>query len=145
MQNHTNTDYSHHWYIRTRLQCNNIFMTRYAKPHTHIDLASRSILLAGCWSCCTWSSNKLHFCWWLRDLIPGLQWDHKESWTCTFGLQEPSASGWRKHRRNNDHWTQDEFFWIVHPKNNDHWTQDEIVHPDARRFWATFPGHDCEK
>jgi hypothetical protein len=26
-----------------------------------------------------------------------------------------------------------------HPKNNDHWTQDEIIHPDARRFWATFP------
>jgi hypothetical protein len=34
---------------------------------------------------------------------------------------------------------------IVHPKNNDHWTQDEIVHPDARRYWATFPGHGCAK
>jgi hypothetical protein len=20
-----------------------------------------------------------------------------------------------------------------------------LVHPDARRFWATFPGHDCEQ
>jgi hypothetical protein len=30
-------------------------------------------------------------------------------------------------------------------ENNDHWIQDEIVHPDARRFWATFPGHDCGK
>jgi hypothetical protein len=37
-------------------------------------------------------------------------------------------------RKNNDHWTQDEFRRIVHPENNDHWTQDEIVHPDARRF-----------
>jgi hypothetical protein len=31
--------------------------------HTH-----RSILLAGRRSCCTWSSNKLHFCWRLRGL-----------------------------------------------------------------------------
>jgi hypothetical protein len=30
---------------------------------------------------------------------------------------------------------------IVHPENNDHWTQDEIVHPDARRIWATYPIH----
>jgi hypothetical protein len=150
MKNHTHTDYSHHWYIRTRLQCGHIFMTRYAKSHTHINLARRSILLVGHRSCYTWSSNKLHFCWRLRDLIPGLQWDHKASWTCTFGLQEPSASGGRKHggRKNNDHWTQDEFCQIVHPKNNDHWTQDEfrrIVHPDARRFQATFPGHSCEQ
>jgi hypothetical protein len=35
MQNHTHTDYSHHWYIRTMLQCSHIFMTRYAKSHTH--------------------------------------------------------------------------------------------------------------
>jgi hypothetical protein len=34
---------------------------------------------------------------------------------------------------------------IVHPENNDHWTRDEIVHHDARRFWATFPGHGCAK
>jgi hypothetical protein len=26
-----------------------------------------------------------------------LQWEHKASWTCTFGLQEPSATGGRKH------------------------------------------------
>jgi hypothetical protein len=26
-------------------------------------------------------------------------------------------------------------------ENNDHWTQDKIIHPDARRFWVTFPGH----
>jgi hypothetical protein len=44
---HTHTDYSHHWYIRTRLQCGHIFMTRYAKSHTHrscsqvVDLAAR--------------------------------------------------------------------------------------------------------
>jgi hypothetical protein len=40
--------------------------------HTQIDLARRSILLVGRRSCCTWSSNKLHFCWRLRDLIPGM-------------------------------------------------------------------------
>jgi hypothetical protein len=121
MQNRTHTYYSHHWYIRRRFQCGHIFMTRYAKSHTHrlqswlihqnkvtmrpylhdeickITHTHTSILLAGRRSCCTWSSNKLHFCWWLRVLIPGLQWDHKASWTCTFGLQEPSASGGRKH------------------------------------------------
>jgi hypothetical protein len=60
-------------------------------------------------------------------------------------LQEPSTSGGRNHRKNNDHWTQDEFRRIVHPKNNDHWTHDEIVHFDARRFWATFLGHSYEQ
>jgi hypothetical protein len=48
-KSHTHTDYSHHWYIRTRLQCGHIFMTRYAKSHTHthrscsqvVDLAAR--------------------------------------------------------------------------------------------------------
>jgi hypothetical protein len=62
-----------------------------------------------------------------------------------FWFARAFRSGGRKHRKNNDHWTQDEFRQIVHPENNDHWTQDEIVHPDARRFWATFPGHGCEK
>jgi hypothetical protein len=82
--------------------------------HTHIDLASRSpILLAGYRSCCTWSLNKLQLCWWHRELIPGLQWDHKAFWTCTFGLQEHSASGGRKHRKNNDHWTLDEGLFIL--------------------------------
>jgi hypothetical protein len=81
--------------------------------HTHIDLARKSILLAGRRSCCTWSLNKLHFCWWLRELIPGLQWDHKASLACTFGLQEHSASGGRKHRKNNDHWTHDEGLFIL--------------------------------
>jgi hypothetical protein len=33
----------------------------------------------------------------------------------------------------------------VEGESNDHWTHDEIVHPDARRFWATFPGHGCEQ
>jgi hypothetical protein len=37
-------------------------------------------------------------------------------------------------RKNNDHWTQDEFCRIVNPENNDRWTQDETVHLDARRF-----------
>jgi hypothetical protein len=97
MQNHTHTDYSHHWYIRTRLQCGHIFMTRYAKSHTHIDLARRlSILLAGRRSCCTWSLNKIHLCWWLRELIPSLQWDHKAFWTCTFVFKSlPRVEGER--------------------------------------------------
>jgi hypothetical protein len=42
--------------------------------HTHT-----SILLASRRSCCTLSLNKLHLCWWLRELILGLQWDHKAS------------------------------------------------------------------
>jgi hypothetical protein len=33
--------------------------------------------------------------------------------TYTFGLQEHSASGRRKHRKNNDHWTQDEGLFIL--------------------------------
>jgi hypothetical protein len=40
-------------------------------------------------------------------------------------------------------WSLDKGWRIVHPKNNDHWTQD--VHPGARRFWATFPGHGYEQ
>jgi hypothetical protein len=100
--------------IRTRLQCGHIFMMRYAKSYTHIDLARRSSILLACRrSCCTWSLNKLHPCWWLRELIPGLQWDHKTFWTCTFGLQEHSASVGRKHRKNNDHWTKDEELFIL--------------------------------
>jgi hypothetical protein len=35
------------------------------------------------------------------------------SLTCTFGLQEHSTSGGRKHRKNNDHWTQDEGLFIL--------------------------------
>jgi hypothetical protein len=43
-----------------------------------------------------------------------LQWDHKlPSLTCTFGLQEHSATGRRKHRKNNDHWTHDEGLFIL--------------------------------
>jgi hypothetical protein len=47
--------------------------------HTHT-----SILLVGRRSFYTWSLNKLHLCWWLRELFLGLQWDHKAFWTCTF-------------------------------------------------------------
>jgi hypothetical protein len=32
---------------------------------------------------------------------------------CTFGLQVHSASGGRKHRKNNDHWTKDEGLFIL--------------------------------
>jgi hypothetical protein len=35
------------------------------------------------------------------------------SLTCTFGSQEHSASGRRKHRKNNDHWTRDEGLFIL--------------------------------
>jgi hypothetical protein len=35
------------------------------------------------------------------------------SLTCTFGFQEHSASGRRKHTKNNDHWTQDEGLFIL--------------------------------
>jgi hypothetical protein len=121
MQNHTHIDYSHHWYIRTRLECGHIFMTRYAKSHTQIDLARRSILLAGCRSCCTWSSNKLHFYWRLRDLILDMT---KESFClATLILVCKSPSVTKK--------LQQAFR--------------RPFHPDARRFWATFPGHSCEQ
>jgi hypothetical protein len=40
------------------------------------------------------------------------------------------------------HWISSIF---VDGLNNDHWTQDEIVHPDARRFWATYPWHGYEE
>jgi hypothetical protein len=98
----THTDYSHHWYIRTRLQCGHIFMTRYAKSHkhrlqsslihqnnitmrpylrddickithTHIDLARRSSILLHV------VIEQAPFCWCLRELISGFQWDHKAS------------------------------------------------------------------
>jgi hypothetical protein len=52
------------------------------RPYLHDEICKithTSILLAGRRSCYTWSSNKLHFCWWLRELIPGLRWDHKAS------------------------------------------------------------------
>jgi hypothetical protein len=58
--------------------------------HTHIDLARRSSILLHM------VIDQVHFCWWLRELILVLQWDHKAFWTCTFGLQEHSASGGRK-------------------------------------------------
>jgi hypothetical protein len=108
MQNHTHADYNHHWYIRTRLQCGHIFMTRYAKSHTHrscsqvVDLATRghrtsSIFVDGLES------------WFLAydetTKLPSL--------TSTFGLQEHSTSGRRKYRKNNDHWTQDEGLFIL--------------------------------
>jgi hypothetical protein len=86
------------------------------RPYLHDEICKithTSILLVGRWSCCTWSLNKLRLCWWLRELIPGLQWDHKAFWTCTFGLQEHSTSGGRKHRKNNDHWIQDEGLFIL--------------------------------
>jgi hypothetical protein len=115
MQNHTHTDYNHHWYIRTRLQCGHIFMMRYAKSHTHT-----SILLAGRRSSCTWSSNKLHFCWRLRDLIPGMT---KESFYLAMRTQSilnlyfwfaRAFRDWReKAWKNNDHWTQDEGLFIL--------------------------------
>jgi hypothetical protein len=67
------------------------------RPYLHdkiCKITHTSILLAGRRSCCTWSSNKLHLCWWL-----GLQWDRKALWTCTFV--------------SNDHWTKDEGLFIL--------------------------------
>jgi hypothetical protein len=136
MQNHSHTDYSHHWYIRTRLQCGHIFMTWYAKSHTHITViidtseqgynaaisswrdmqnhTHTSILLAGCWSCYTLSSNKLYFFDGLENSFLACNETTKHpSLTYTFGLQEHSASGGRKHRKNNDHWTQDKGLFIL--------------------------------
>jgi hypothetical protein len=86
------------------------------RPNLHDEISKithTSILLAGRRSCCTCSLNKLHLYWWLTELIPSLQWDHNAFWTCTFGLREHSASGGRKHRKNNNHWTQDEGLFIL--------------------------------
>jgi hypothetical protein len=74
-------------------------MTRYAKSHTHthIDLARRSSIEHG-----------------LENLFLACNGSTKlPSLTCTFGLQEHSASGRRKHRKNNDHWTQDEGLFFL--------------------------------
>jgi hypothetical protein len=67
--------------IDTSEQGNNAAISSWPdmQNHTHT-----SILLVGRRSCCMWSLNKLHLCWWLRELIPSLQWDHKAFWTCTF-------------------------------------------------------------
>jgi hypothetical protein len=111
----THTDYSLDWYIRTRLQCGHIFMTRYAKSHTHT-----SILLAGRLSCSQVVDLAARGHW-----ISSISVDGSENWflacnettklpslTCTFGLQEHSASGRRKHRKNNDR-TQDQGLFIL--------------------------------
>jgi hypothetical protein len=108
MQNQTQTDYSHDWYIRTRLQCGHIFMTRYAKSHTHrsclqvVDLAARGHWIS---SISVDGSNNWFLACNETTKLPSL--------TCTFGLQEHSVSGRRKHRKNNDHWTQDEGLFIL--------------------------------
>jgi hypothetical protein len=73
-------------------------MMRYAKSHTHIDLARRSSIMLHM------VIEQAPFLKLAEKLIPGLQWDHKaSSLTCTFGLQEHSASGGKKHMKNNDH------------------------------------------
>jgi hypothetical protein len=143
MQNHTHTNYSYHWYISIRLQCGHIFMCDmqnhiHREITVIIDTSERgynaaisswqdmqnhihtSILLAG-WSCSQ-----------VVDLVArghrtsSIFVDGLENWflacdettklpslTCTFGLQEHSASGRRKHRKNNDHWTPDEGLFIL--------------------------------
>jgi hypothetical protein len=83
-------------------------MTRYAKSHTHrscsqvIDLAAR-----GHWTSSIFVDGLEN--WFLAcnetTKLPSL--------TCTFGLQEHFASGRTKHRKNNDHWTQNEGLFIL--------------------------------
>jgi hypothetical protein len=90
--------------IDTSKQCYNaaIFSWRDMQNHTHT-----SILLAGRQSCCSGHSTSSIFIDGLENWF--LAWNETTklpSLTCTFGLQENSASGRRKHRKNNDHWTQ---------------------------------------
>jgi hypothetical protein len=105
-KSHTHRDYSHHWYIRTMRPYLNDEICKIT--HTHrsclqvVDLAARghwtnSIFVDGLenWVLTCNETTKL----------PGL--------TCTFGLQEHSASRRRKRRKNNDHWTQDEGLFIL--------------------------------
>jgi hypothetical protein len=141
MQNHTHTDYSHHWYIRTRLQCGHIFVTRYAKSRTHRLLSwlihqnkvtMRPYLHDEIWKITHTHTHTHRSCSQVVDLAARGHWissisvDGSENWvlasnettklpslTCTFGLQEHCASVRRKHRKNNDHWTQDEGLFIL--------------------------------
>jgi hypothetical protein len=100
-------------------------MTRYAKSHTHT-----SILLAGRRSCSQVVDLVARGHQISSSLLRArLEMRPQSFLNMLFCLQWSLDKGWR----------------IVHPKNNDHWTQDEIVHPYARRFWATYPGHDYEE
>jgi hypothetical protein len=84
--------------------------------HTHT-----SILLTGCRSCSQVVDLAARGHWISSKSVDGLEnWflacnetTKLTSLTCTFGLQEHSASGRRKHRKNNDHWTQDEGLFIL--------------------------------
>jgi hypothetical protein len=129
---HTHTDYSHHWYIR-RLQCGHIFMTRYAKSHTQIDFARRSILLAGRRSysplaCSSWRDM-------LQILASSSCLQVSTSERCREGgnisLKNPSSGGKAKGSPSVTEKLQQ--------------TSHRLVLPDARRFWATFPWHSCEQ
>jgi hypothetical protein len=137
MQNHTYTDYSHHWYIKIRLQCGCMFIMRYEKSHRH-RLQSSLIhqnkvtmwpylhdeickTTHTHWSCSQVVNLAARGHWTCSIFVDGLEnWflacnetTKLPSLTCTFGLQEHSASGRRKHRKNNDHWTQAEGLFIL--------------------------------
>jgi hypothetical protein len=116
MQNHTHTQIT--VMIDTSEQGYNVAISswRDMQNHTHT-----LILLAGRWSCSQVVNLAARGHW-----ISSISVDGLENWflacnettklpslTCTFGLQEHSASGRRKHRKNNDHWTLDEGLFIL--------------------------------
>jgi hypothetical protein len=86
--------------------------------HTHTHT---SILLAGRRSCSQVVDHAARGHWIRSISVDGLEnWfltcnetTKLPSLTCNFGLQEHSASGMRKHRKINDHWTQDEGLFIL--------------------------------
>jgi hypothetical protein len=56
------------------------------------------------------------------------------SLTCTFGLQEHSASGRRKHKKNNDHWIEDKGLFILKPMIIGHMMKLFILMPGGSRL-----------
>jgi hypothetical protein len=108
MQNHTHTEIT--IIIDTSEQGYNAAISswRDMQNHTHrscsqvIDLVAR-----GHWTSSIFVNG-------LENLFLACNETTKLPWlTCIFGLQEHSASGRGKHRKNNDHWTQDEGLFIL--------------------------------
>jgi hypothetical protein len=112
-------------------------MTRYAKSHTQITVIIDTSEQGYNAAISSWRDMQNHThthrsCSQVVDLAARGHWtssisvDSSNNWflacnkttklpslTCTFGLQEHSASGGRKHRKNNDHWTKDEGLFIL--------------------------------
>jgi hypothetical protein len=133
-------------------------MTRYAKSHTHTHILQSWLIHQNKVTIRPYLHDEIckiththRSCSQVVDLATRGHWissisvGGSENWflacnettnlpslTCTFGLQEHSASGRRKHRKNNDHWTQDEGLFILktmiigHGWNYSSWCQEVL-------------------